>query len=164
MGSRCSKVTSSRRRPAQFSVRAQPCPRTGAPKLIKGETYVLKVTHSNPGHNEELNWYADTTNPYQYGRMFVGGDAPLRWDLCARIEGVNRPVSRELAEKPVSQPDLSVDSVWVAQGAGATVTLHARVRNIGNRQFVAATRKGAACSLPLTATRSMRLPSPRCSR
>jgi hypothetical protein len=63
--------------------------------------------------------------------------------LCCRIEGINRPVSRELAEKPVSQPDLSVDSVWVSQGAAAQVTLHARVRNIGTRQFASA--KNGCC-------------------
>jgi hypothetical protein len=62
--------------------------------LIKGKEYVLKVTHSD---GDSINWYADTTNPYQYGRMFVGGDAPLRWDLVARIEGVNRAVSGELS-------------------------------------------------------------------
>jgi hypothetical protein len=103
---------------------------------------VLKVSYLNPGHNDSLNWYADTTNPYQYGMMSLPGNTqPLCWDLCARIEGVNRAVSRELTGKPVSQPDLSVDSAWVTQGAGVTVTLHARVRNAGTKQFASA-KKG----------------------
>jgi len=55
--------------------------------LVKGKTYYLKVTIPNPRPEDSLNWYADTTNPYPYGRMLVQGDAPLRWDLCARIEG-----------------------------------------------------------------------------
>jgi hypothetical protein len=58
-----------------------------------GPVFVMKCT----GDDQYELVYADTTNPYEYGRMFVGGDAPLRWDLCARIEGVNRPVSRELS-------------------------------------------------------------------
>jgi hypothetical protein len=113
--------------------------------LVKGETYVLKVTITNAVLTDSINWYADPTDPYKYG-MFLnppiqGQSMPLTWDLCARIEGINRPVSRESAEKPVSQPDLSIDSVWVTQGADAQVTLHARVRNIGAREFASA-KKG----------------------
>ena len=69
-------------------VRASLTPRLGAQELIKGKEYMLKVTHTS---GDSINWYADTTNPYQLGRM-LGGDASLRRDLCARIEGVNRPV------------------------------------------------------------------------
>jgi hypothetical protein len=110
--------------------------------LVKGEEYVLKVTIPNSGQNESLNYYYDPTNPYPYGEMTIPGNTqPLYWDLCARIEGINRPVSRESAEKPVSQPDLSIDSVWVTQGANAQATLHARVRNMGAREFASA-KKG----------------------
>jgi len=74
-------------------------PTPGAPELIKGETYVLKVTLSSQNPNDSFNWYADSTNPYKYG-MFLdappqGQSEPLCWDLAARIEGVNRAVSRE---------------------------------------------------------------------
>ena len=63
------------------------------PKLIKGETYVLKVTLSSPNQYDSINWYADTTNPYQYGMMSLPGNTqPLYWDLAARVEGVNRAV------------------------------------------------------------------------
>jgi hypothetical protein len=115
------------------------------PPPIKGETYVLQVTITNAVLTDSINWYADPTDPYKYG-MFLnppiqGQSMPLTWDLCARIEGINRPVSRESAEKPVSRPDLSIDSVWVTQGANAQVTLHARVRNIGAREFASA-KKG----------------------
>jgi hypothetical protein len=107
---------------------------------------VLKVTIPNSGQNDSINWYADTTNPYGYGMMSVPGNTqPLLWDLCARIEGVNRAVDRELAEEPVSQPDLSVDSVWVMQGAGAMATLHTRVRNVGTKQFVGNSHKAGCC-------------------
>ena len=82
-------------------VRARLIPTLGAPKLIKGEEYVLKVTYLNPGHNDSLNWYADSTDPYKYGLFLdapTGGQSqPLLWDLCARIEGVNRAVSGELS-------------------------------------------------------------------
>ena len=122
-----------------------PLEKYGSTPLIKGEEYVLKVTIPNAGQNDSINWYADSTNPYPYGRMFADQYAPLRWDLCARVEGVNRAVSRELAEKPVSQPDLSVDSVWVAQGTNTQVTLRARVRNIGNKQFVAPRSAKGSC-------------------
>jgi len=106
-------------------VRAELSP-TGPP-LIKGKEYVLKVTHSNPGHNENLNWYADTTNPYQYGMMSVPGNTqPLYWDLCARIEGVNRAVSREFfgvnenleGYKNNGWPWLAVVPVFDSAGAG----------------------------------------------
>ncbi len=124
-------------------VRASLTRNLAMPELIKGETYVLKVTLSSQNPNDSLNWYADTTNPYPYGMLSLPGNTqPLYWDLCARIEGVNRAVSGEFAEKPVSQPDLSVDSVWVTQGNDAQVTLHARVRNIGTREFASA-KKGS---------------------
>jgi hypothetical protein len=123
--------------------------RFGSEPLIKGKEYVLKVTYLNPGHNDSLNFYYDPTNPYKYGGIQFPGlgyhPPPQPWepdsDLCCRIEGVNRAVSRDLAEEPVRQPDLSVDSVWVSQGAAAQVTLHARVRNIGTWQFASA-KKG----------------------
>jgi hypothetical protein len=63
--------------------------------LIKGKEYVLKVTFQSLNPYDSFNWYADTTNPYQYGRMFAGQDAPLRWDLSARVEGVNRAVDKD---------------------------------------------------------------------
>jgi hypothetical protein len=116
-----------------------------APELIKGKEYVLKVTLSSPSQYDSLNFYYDETNPYQYGELSLAGSSQAAWDLACRIEGVNRPVSRELVEKPTSQPDLAVDSVWVALGAGAQVTLHARVRNIGNKQFVAPTTAKGSC-------------------
>jgi len=76
-------------------VRADLVPEPGAPPLIKGKEYVLKVTCTAPG--ESLNWYADSTDPYKYGLFLdapTGGQSqPLLWDLCARIEGVNRAVA-----------------------------------------------------------------------
>jgi hypothetical protein len=128
--------------------RAELTPNPSAAPLVKGKEYVLKVTHSN---DDPINFYYNPWDPYGYGEMTVpdtgfhpppGSYTP---DLCARIEGMNRAVSRELAEKPVSQTDLSVDSVWVTQGADAQVTLRARVRNIGNKQFVAPRSAKGSC-------------------
>ena len=92
-------------------VHADLSPLPGAPPLIKGKEYVLKITIPNSPETDSINWYADTTNPYQYGRMFVGGDAPLRWDLCARIEGIcyNNP---EMVSGWDEIPKHLVDSVW----------------------------------------------------
>ncbi len=65
--------------------------------LIKGEEYVLKVTIPNSGPNDSINWYADNTNPYPYGEMSLPLGRQAACDLSARIEGINRPVSRELS-------------------------------------------------------------------
>ena len=72
--------------------------RIGDEPLIKGKTYVLKVYHSA---GESLNYYYDERNTYKYGHLNpqLGDQShPEEYfpnDLCARIEGVNRPVSRE---------------------------------------------------------------------
>lgn len=79
---------------AQYQyIHATLLPRPGAPGLIKGETYVLKVTCTAP--NESLNYFYDEANPYQYGELSLSGNAQGEWDLCARIEGINRPVGRD---------------------------------------------------------------------
>jgi hypothetical protein len=85
-------------------VRARLIPYTGVPKLIKGETYVLKVSLSDPHHpNDSLNYYYDNTDPYKYGSIQFPDlgyhPPPQPWepdsDLCCRIEGVNRAVNRD---------------------------------------------------------------------
>jgi hypothetical protein len=43
----------------------------------------------------------------------------------------------------VTRPDLAVDSVWTEESPSAKVTLHARVKNVGNRQFVSSGKKGS---------------------
>ena len=78
--------------------RAELTPYPGAPKLIKGKTYCLKVTHSD---GDSINFYYSPWDPYQYGIISVPGGSfqppPQVYspDLCARIEGVSRAVSRE---------------------------------------------------------------------
>jgi hypothetical protein len=64
----------------------------GAPSLIKGKTYVLKVYHSG---GEPINYYSDPTNPYPYGYCIVGGQDQPGYDLACRIEGANAPVSSD---------------------------------------------------------------------
>jgi hypothetical protein len=71
-------------------VRAYLTPSSSEP-LIKGETYVLKVTHSN---GDPINFYYNPSNIYPYGSL-EQPEQPNSADLCARIEGINRPVSRE---------------------------------------------------------------------
>jgi len=57
-------------------------------KVIKGKTYLLKVTHSG---GESINFYYNPHNPYKYGQIMLpqGGAGPVHpWDLAARIEGM----------------------------------------------------------------------------
>jgi len=57
--------------------------------LIKGKTYVLKITQSNP--NQMINFYYSDQNPYPYGMCTwadTGHSAPLFCDLCCRIAGI----------------------------------------------------------------------------
>jgi hypothetical protein len=44
---------------------------------------------------------------------------------------------------PVMRPDLTVDSLWTEESPDNTVTLHARVKNVGNKQFVSSGKKGS---------------------
>jgi hypothetical protein len=68
--------------------------------LIKGKTYYLKVTHSD---GDSINFYYSPWDPYPLGIITVPGGSfspppqTTSPDLCARIEGVNRAVSREYA-------------------------------------------------------------------
>jgi len=65
--------------------------------FVKGREYVLKVTLSNPTPNESLNYYYSDQDPYKYGCMghSPDGNHECPEDLACRIEGTNRPVSRE---------------------------------------------------------------------
>jgi len=73
-------------------VRAYLTPLTDQP-LTKGKEYVLKVTHSD---GDSINYYASNLDEYQYGEIEVPEKVvPDVWDLACRIEGINRPVSRE---------------------------------------------------------------------
>jgi hypothetical protein len=44
---------------------------------------------------------------------------------------------------PVMRPDLTVDGLWTEESPDNTVTLHARVKNMGNKQFVSSDKKGS---------------------
>jgi hypothetical protein len=44
---------------------------------------------------------------------------------------------------PAMRPDLTVDSVWTEENPDSAVTLRARVKNMGNKQFVSSGRKGS---------------------
>lgn len=64
-------------------------------RIVKGQTYLLKITHSD---GDSINFYYDPNDPYpQYGEIQVGGGRmyppPQNQSLCdlaARIEGVNK--------------------------------------------------------------------------
>ena len=59
-------------------------------KVIKGKTYLLKITHSG---GDSINYYYNPHNPYKYGQIMLpqGGAGPVHpWDLAARIEGINK--------------------------------------------------------------------------
>jgi hypothetical protein len=66
--------------------------------LVKGKTYYLKVTHSA---GDPFNFYYSPWDPYTYGIISVPGGSfsppPQVYspDLSARIEGINRPMSRD---------------------------------------------------------------------
>lgn len=58
-------------------------------KVMKGKTYILKVTHSN---GDSINFYYDTRDSYKYGLAIIPNQQPpipLFWDIAARIEGIN---------------------------------------------------------------------------
>jgi hypothetical protein len=83
-------------------VRADLKHRIGAPELIKGKEYVLKVYHSA---GESLNYYYSPANPYRYGHLNpqLGDQShPEEYfpnDLCARIEGLSRSLTECKAER-----------------------------------------------------------------
>jgi hypothetical protein len=62
-------------------------------KVMKGKTYILKVTHSN---GDSINFYYNPNGyVYPYGEIKVGGGSfqppqPNTPDLAARIEGITR--------------------------------------------------------------------------
>ena len=65
-------------------------------KVIKGKTYLLKVTHSG---GESINFYYNPHNPYKYGQIMLpqGGAGVVHpWDLAARIEGINKVELKQL--------------------------------------------------------------------
>ena len=41
------------------------------------------------------------------------------------------------------RPDLTVDSIWTEEDSESRVALHARVKNIGNKQFISSGKKGS---------------------
>ncbi len=108
----------------------------GLEPLIKGKEYVLKVTLSNSAPTESLNFYYDPTNPYKYGNIqfpdFGYHPPPEPWepdsDLCCRIEGINRPVSKEFFGGSDNMPWLDSTRrgrlLSLAESAGVTWIRH----------------------------------------
>jgi hypothetical protein len=57
--------------------------------IIKGRLYEVRWTLS--GGDESLRYYYQTGNPYQWGRIRIGGsDGPTDWDLAMRCRGSMR--------------------------------------------------------------------------
>ena len=99
--------------------------------IVRGKEYTLKVYHSG---GEALNFYydPDPATRYQYGHIAQPAGLPDTWCLAARIEGVNKGITNDVAA--AKAPDLSVDSVWTEPGeptVGASVRFFARVMNRG---------------------------------
>jgi hypothetical protein len=66
----------------------------GAPSLVRGKTYLLKVSHTGA---QPVNYFFDPRNSYSYGAISAGGgeaQPPPQTtdDLVCRLFGVNRPL------------------------------------------------------------------------
>ena len=116
--------------PAYQYVHANLTKQTDDP-LIRGKEYVLEVSHTA---GQSINFYydPDPATRYQYGHIAQPAGLPDTWCLAARIEGVNKGITNDVAA--AKAPDLSVDSVWTEPGeptVGASVRFFARVMNRG---------------------------------
>jgi hypothetical protein len=84
--------------------------------LIKGKSYVLKITHTG---GDSINFYYSDQNPYEHGMLIspVPEPAPSFWDLCCRIEGVvyNHP---DLLGFWDQIPAHLTDSLWLHYAQG----------------------------------------------
>jgi hypothetical protein len=120
--------------------------RYGSRSLVKGSTYLLKVTLQSSNPNETLNYYYSDQNPYNYGHLIEPGQDQSHpeeyyWkDLSCRIEGIvyNNPEMVSTWDMIPAHlvnfrwhPDIDLDSAQDALENGAAKMQELGVR--GNR-------------------------------